>query len=162
MKKLWRASKNQILNSNLMQYEKFVKDKYNFKPYPYKHYESIFTRFYQGYILPNKFGIDKRILHLSTLIISKQLKRDEAIKELKSPNAYPSQEMLENDKLYFLQSKPHGGKILGMADYVGLFEKDKSEIVLQFKNIIFHYVLFLYYCFCNYISSSIIFPKKIS
>ena len=29
MKKLWRASKNQILNSNLMQYEKFVKDKYN-------------------------------------------------------------------------------------------------------------------------------------
>ena len=29
MKKLWRASKNQILNSNLMQYEKFIKDKYN-------------------------------------------------------------------------------------------------------------------------------------
>ena len=34
-----------------------------------------------------------------------------------------------NDRLYFLQSKPYGGKILGMADYVGLFQKDKSEIV---------------------------------
>ena len=93
-----------------------LKDKYNFKPYPYKHYESIFTRFYQGYILPNKFGIDKRILHLSTLIISKQLKRDEAIKELKSPNAYPSQEMLENDKLYFL--KKMGWSNNDLNDYI--------------------------------------------
>ena len=80
-----------------------LKNKYNFKPYPYKHYESVFTRFYQGYILPNKFGIDKRILHLSTLIISKQLKRDEALAELKISNAYTSEEMLENDKLYFLK-----------------------------------------------------------
>ena len=42
-------------------------------------------------------------MHLSTLIISKQLKRDEALAELKSPNAYTSEEMLENDKLYFLK-----------------------------------------------------------
>ena len=37
-----------------------LKNKYDFKPYPYKYYESVFTRFYQGYILPNKFNIDKR------------------------------------------------------------------------------------------------------
>ena len=79
-----------------------LKQKYNFKPYPYKHYESVFTRFYQGYILPRKFGIDKRKLHYSTLIISKQLDRSVALKELeKSP--YPSNEMFEIDKEYFLK-----------------------------------------------------------
>ena len=34
-------------------------NKYNYKPYPYKHYESYFKRFYQGYILPEKFKVDK-------------------------------------------------------------------------------------------------------
>ena len=90
-------------NYNKYQAIKLLKDKYNFKPYPYKHYESVFTRFYQGYILPNKFGIDKRILHLSTLIISKQITRNESLKELEAPYAYPSEEMLENDKSYFLK-----------------------------------------------------------
>ena len=90
-------------NYNKYQAIKLLKDKYNFKPYPYKHYESVFTRFYQGYILPNKFGIDKRILHLSTLIISKQITRNESLKELEAPHAYPSEEMLENDKSYFLK-----------------------------------------------------------
>ena len=80
-----------------------LKNKYNFKPYPYKHYESIFTRFYQGYILPKKFGIDKRKLHYSTLIISGQMNREYAIKNLNSQHAYPSNEMLENDKEYFLK-----------------------------------------------------------
>lgn len=54
----------------------------NYKPYPYKHYESVFTRFYQAYILPKKFGIDKRRLHLSTLIISDQLTREVALQKL--------------------------------------------------------------------------------
>ena len=50
-----------------------------------KHYESIFTRFYQGYILPNKFGIDKRKAHLSNLIWSGQITRDEALVILEKP-----------------------------------------------------------------------------
>ena len=53
-----------------------LQNKYSYKPYPFKHYESIFTRFYQGYILPNKFNVDKRKVHLSTLIISNQISRD--------------------------------------------------------------------------------------
>ena len=48
---------------------KLLQREYGYKPYPYKHYESIFTRFYQGYILPKKFGYDKRKVHLSTLIM---------------------------------------------------------------------------------------------
>lgn len=79
-----------------------LRKKYNFKPYPYKHYESVFTRFYQGYILPRKFGVDKRKLHYSTLIISKQLNRSHALKELEE-SPYPSKEMLEIDKEYFLK-----------------------------------------------------------
>lgn len=52
-----------------------------------KHYESIYTRFFQGYILPIKFSIDKRKAHLSNLICSGQMTREEAITEL-SYNAY--------------------------------------------------------------------------
>lgn len=55
---------------------------YGFVPYPYKHYESVFTRFYQGYILPEKFGFDKRRNHLSALILTDQLSREEALKIL--------------------------------------------------------------------------------
>jgi hypothetical protein len=75
---------------------------YSFKRYPYKHYESIFTRFYQGFILPTKFGIDKRRLHLSTLIISNQLTRNDALEQM-SLNPYHSEIELSDDKEYFLK-----------------------------------------------------------
>jgi N-acetyl sugar amidotransferase len=74
----------------------------SYKRYPYKHYESIFTRFYQGYILPNKFSVDKRKLHLSTLVITGQLTRESAISSL-SKIPYLSLEDLEKDKEYFLK-----------------------------------------------------------
>jgi len=76
--------------------------KYGYKRYPYKHYESIFTRFYQGYILPRKFHIDKRRLHLSTLIASGQMTRDEALKKVDGI-PYPSHTELEEDISYFLK-----------------------------------------------------------
>jgi len=50
-----------------------------------KHCENVFTRFYQGYILPVKFNIDKRKAHLSTLVFSGQLTREEALAELAQP-----------------------------------------------------------------------------
>lgn len=75
---------------------------YGYKRYPYKHYESVFTRFYQGYILPEKFGVDKRRIHLSTLIISGQMEREEALTQLKQI-PYPSEQELEEDKSYFLK-----------------------------------------------------------
>ncbi|MBL7703059.1 MAG: N-acetyl sugar amidotransferase [Ferruginibacter sp.] len=55
------------------------------RDYGGKHYESVFTRFYQGYILPVKFGIDKRKAHLSNLIFSGQLTKAAAIEELAKP-----------------------------------------------------------------------------
>lgn len=75
---------------------------HGYKRYPFKHYESIFTRFYQGYILPRKFGVDKRKMHLGTLVASGQMTREEAIKGL-SGIPYPSENDLENDLQYFLK-----------------------------------------------------------
>lgn len=54
-----------------------------------KHYESIYTRFYQGYILPKKFGFDKRRTHLSSLICSGEKTRAEALRELEE-DSYPA------------------------------------------------------------------------
>ena len=75
---------------------------YRYKRYPYKHYESVFTRFYQGYLLPEKFGVDKRKLHLATLIMSNQMSREEALLTLKE-SPYYSSEALESDLKYFLK-----------------------------------------------------------
>ena len=54
----------------------------DWRDYGGKHYESVFTRFYQGYILPVKFCIDKRKAHLSNLIFSKQIQKKDAIEIL--------------------------------------------------------------------------------
>ncbi len=75
---------------------------YGYKPYPYKHYESIFTRFYQGYILPSKFKVDKRLPHLSALVATKQMDKSHAHEMLdKSP--YPNPSDLNDDLSYFLK-----------------------------------------------------------
>ncbi len=79
-----------------------LQEKIGYRPYPYKHYESIFTRFYQGYLLPKKFGVDKRRLHLSTLICSGQMTRQEA-KELLAQSPYPDEDDLKSDIDYFLK-----------------------------------------------------------
>ena len=70
-------------------------DELGWKDYGGKHYESVFTRFYQGYILPEKFGIDKRRAHLSTLINSGQVSREEALLELEKPPY--EKELMEQD-----------------------------------------------------------------
>jgi hypothetical protein len=88
---------------------------YGYKRYPFKHYESIFTRFYQGYILPRKFGVDKRLLHLGTLVASGQMAREEALHGL-SGIPYPSQEDLDSDIRYFL--KKMGWNASDLAAYL--------------------------------------------
>lgn len=71
------------------------------RDYGGKHYESVFTRFYQGYILPEKFGIDKRKAHLSNLICSGQITKGQALEELMQP-VYPK-ELFETDKEFVLK-----------------------------------------------------------
>ena len=79
-----------------------LKKKINFKPYPYKHYESVFTRFYQAYLLPKKFGVDKRKLHLSNLLVSQEISRDKALQILQQPTYYSTEEE-KKDLNYFLK-----------------------------------------------------------
>lgn len=55
---------------------------YGFIPYPQKHFESRFTRFYESYWLPERFGYDTRKVQFSSLILTGQMTREEALEEL--------------------------------------------------------------------------------
>lgn len=65
----------------------FLEKKIGWKKYSHKHHESRFTKFYEGYWLPSKFGYDKRKVHYSSLILSKQMTRSEGINKIKK-NVY--------------------------------------------------------------------------
>src|SRR5690242_19121503 len=101
---------------------------YGYKPYPYKHYESIFTRFYQGYILPAKFGVDKRRLHFSTLVASGQMSRDEAVRSTQGL-PYPSEKALEEDKQYFI--KKMGWSRADLEAYIARPERPHSAYATE-------------------------------
>ncbi|NRB54357.1 MAG: N-acetyl sugar amidotransferase, partial [Saprospiraceae bacterium] len=96
-----------------------IEKELGWRNYGGKHHESVFTRFYQGYILPKKFNIDKRKAHLSNMIFSGQLTKAEALEELSRP-AYPER-MQEEDKQYV-------AKKLGFTD-------DEFEAVLTQPNV---------------------------
>lgn len=64
---------------------KILEQELGWQYYGGKHYESAFTKFYQAYILPKKFGIDKRRIHLSDLIMNGEITREEAIEDLNKP-----------------------------------------------------------------------------
>ena len=91
-----------------------LENTYSYKRYPYKHYESIFTRFYQAVILPEKFGVDKRIIHLSNLVISGQMQREQAVELLSTPT-YPLEDQRRDDRNYFI--KKVGWSEEDYADY---------------------------------------------
>ena len=87
---------NKIKSISILNYLDFDKDEVKkvlirdlrWQDYGGKHYESSYTKFYQGILLPRKFRIDKRKIHLSALILCSQITREEALEELKVP-IYP-------------------------------------------------------------------------
>lgn len=81
---------------------KVIQKELDWKYYGGKHYESIYTRFYQSYILPKKFDIDKRKAHLSCLIMSTgELTREQALEQLKAPTA--DLKLMEEDREYVIK-----------------------------------------------------------
>ena len=75
---------------NLVPYDKaraikLLTEKFGWQPYTQKHFESRFTRFYEGYWLPRRFGFDTRRVQFSSLIVTGQMTRDEALDHLKTP-----------------------------------------------------------------------------
>lgn len=88
---------------NYIDYDKadamaLLQDKLGWVYYGGKHYESIYTRFYQAYVLPRKFNIDKRKAHLSSLVLSGQITRDAALAAMAEP-VYP-EALLAEDREY--------------------------------------------------------------
>lgn len=80
---------------NLMPYtkdhaSKVLVDTYGWRPYPQKHFESRFTRFFEGYWLPTRFGYDTRRVQYSSLIQTGQMTREEALERLKQPAYDPA------------------------------------------------------------------------
>lgn len=61
-----------------------LQDKFGWQPYPQKHFESRFTKFYESYWLPKKFGYDVRKVQYSSLILTNQMTREQAIEKLKT------------------------------------------------------------------------------
>jgi len=98
--------------------KKILIDELAWRDYGGKHYESIFTRFFHAYYLPNKFGYDLRKSYLSALICSGQITKIEALEELKNRPA--KEEMLVNDKEYVMKK-------------LGLSEKE-FEAIIQAPN----------------------------
>lgn len=100
--------------------KKLISEKLGWRDYGGKHYESVFTRFFQGYYLPVKFGYDKRRAHLATLINSGQMTRDVALAELDAPTYDP--EMQRQDKIFV-------AKKLGLseAEIDGIFALPNKE-----------------------------------
>lgn len=65
--------------------EKFLFEKYGWESFQHKHHESRFTRFYEDYWLPRKFGFEKRRAHFSSLILTGQMTREDALERISKP-----------------------------------------------------------------------------
>lgn len=116
---------------------KVLQEKLGWRYYGGKHYESVFTKFFQSYYLPEKFGFDKRKAHLSSLIVSGQMAKKEALKELEKPLYAPAQ--ITEDKLYV--SKKLGITMGEFDKYLAMPKKShldypSNERIVQIKNLI--------------------------
>lgn len=75
--------------------ERLLAEKYGWEPFKHKHHESRFTRFYEEFWLPRKFGFEKRRAHFSSLILTNQMSRQEALKRIATPEL--SEEFLQKE-----------------------------------------------------------------
>ncbi len=92
-----------------------LNEKFGWQKYENKHYENVFTRFYEGYYLPMKFGYDKRKCYFSSEILASQMNRDQAL-ELISTQPYDEKIAMQDleyiaDKLGI--SKEEFTKVIG-------------------------------------------------
>ena len=78
--------------------EAFLEKRFGWKKFQHKHHESRFTRFYEDYWMPKKFGYEKRRAHFSSLIMTGQMTRDEALVRISKPEM--SEEFLKTEFEY--------------------------------------------------------------
>ena len=118
-----------------------MKQRIGYVPYARKHGESRFTRFFQEYYLPEKYGFDKRRAHLSSLIASGQIDREAAMNELEKPLYDPISKMIDVEyctrKLGFSLEQWEAimsDSIASSKDYPN--NEDLISIAVKTKNII--------------------------
>jgi hypothetical protein len=75
--------------------EQLLSEKFGWQPFQHKHHESRFTRFYEDFWLPRKFGFEKRRAHFSSLILTGQMSREEALERISKPEL--SEEFLQKE-----------------------------------------------------------------
>ena len=88
----------ELIDYNKQEAKDYLMSELGWRDYGGKHYESKFTQFFQAHYLPEKFGFDKRRAHLASLVVSKQMTREEALNEIKQPLYDPIE--LEQDREY--------------------------------------------------------------
>lgn len=77
-------------------------DEFDWNYYGGKHFESRFTKFFQSYYLPKKFGYEKKRAHISSLIVGGELSREQGLIDVADDTIYPERKMLE-DRDYILK-----------------------------------------------------------
>ncbi len=100
--KYWRSKTGKLVTLCPLNYIDYNRDRAfaelkqfcGFEYYGRKHLENILTAFIQTYWYPKKFGVDKRTSHLSSMIVSGQMTRENALKELQEP-LYDEKQMAE-------------------------------------------------------------------
>lgn len=108
---------------------KDLNEKFGWQPYPQKHYESRFTRFFESYWTPKKFGFDKRRAYFSSEILTQQMTRDESLERLSNP---------EVDEETMAKEFEYVAKKLGLsvAEFEEIFN-GKNKTFSDYKNNMF-------------------------
>ncbi|NIO20000.1 MAG: LPS biosynthesis protein, partial [Candidatus Aenigmarchaeota archaeon] len=102
-------------------------EKFGWQDYPEKHYESRFTKFYEGYWLPTKFGYDTRRVKYSSLILTGQMTREEALERFKHP---PLDEATISQEFEYVATKL-GTSVEELKDYLIVPNKSYKDYKSQ-------------------------------
>jgi N-acetyl sugar amidotransferase len=105
---------------------KELSEKLGWQPYPHKHHESRFTRFYESYWLPRKFGFDRRRAHFSSLVLTNQMTREEALERISRPEL--DEKVLEQEFEFVAQKL--GLTIQELRDYFN----GENKSYMDYKN----------------------------
>ena len=102
--------------------ELLLEKRFGWEKFQHKHHESRLTRFYEDYWMPKKFGYEKRRAHFSSLILTNQMKREDAIERISKPEM--SEEFLKHEFEY-------------VANKLG-FTVHELQTIFEGKNKTFH------------------------
>ena len=105
----------------------FLVDNFSYQQYSQKHFESRFTKFYESFWLPKKFGYDTRKVQFSSLILTNQMTREEALEKLSTPSYDPDE--IKNDFEFV------ANKLEISVDELRLYLESENKSYKDYKNI---------------------------